>query len=120
MKLAQLLQILNEKASLMQKFSEVIFIEKEMQEICISFRADSSGMAVLMIGFSITHPCHFPFATTLYSRGACGGVGTLRPTFSVLFETSLPKWRLKSRRKKNALRLLSVNGETNLMNLTRL
>ena len=84
MKLAQLLQILNEKASLMQKFSEVIFIEKEMQEICISFRADSSGMAVLMIGFSITHPCHFPFATTLYFRGACGGVGTLRPTFSFL------------------------------------
>ena len=38
--------------------------------------------------------------------------------FQIFFPATA--WRLKSRRKKNALRLLSVNGETNLMNLISL
>ena len=75
MKLAQLniaaFAILNEKASLKQEFSEVTFKEKKMQEICISFRADSSGMAALVLHWSLF------LSQPLYILEA--RVGTLRP-----------------------------------------
>ena len=57
---------------------------------------------------------------SLKKNSAC----RLSPCLDAKFQISIffpaPAWRLKSRRNKNTLRLLSVNAETNLMNLIRL